>query len=181
MSEQGSLDWPGDFIRLLDDIQEAIELLCKKRGAAREMPDVVQVVVMRLWSNRERLRFEKREMLFGYIETAVRHEIPHERARATGRGRMRLMDAASLSEVAPAVDDSSADNSSMDELLGLLDDERMREACRLRFVDGLKLKEVANRLGVSLQKAFRLIEQAKEVLRAKLGASPGSPEAEALA
>lgn len=180
MSEQGSLDWPGDFIRLLDEIQEWIERLCKSWGAAREMPDVVQVIVMRLWSNRERLRFEKRDMLFGYIETAVRNEIPHERARATARGRMQLLDAASLAEIAPAVEDSSADTSSMDELLELLDDERMREACRLRFVDELKLKEIANRLGVSTSQAFRLIEVAKEVLRSKLGASPGSPEPEAV-
>lgn len=180
MSEQGSLDWPGDFIRMLDEIQRAIELICKRYGAGGEMADVVQVVVMWLWSNRERLRFENRSALFGYIQRAARNEIPHQHARSTARGRMQLMDAVSLAEIAPAIVDSPADIPSMDELLAMLTDEREREACRLRFVDGLKFTAIASRLGVSTSKAFGLIEEAKEVLRSKLGASPGPPEPEAV-
>lgn len=180
MSEQETLDWPDYLTRGQDEIRRAIECICKKYGAAGEAEDVRGVINMRLWAGKERLHFENRSALFGYIQRAVRYEIPHQRGRATAGGRIQLLDPASLAEVAPTAGDSAADTPSVEELLTQLADEKQREACRLSY-EGLTMKEIGERLGVSRSQAFRLLDRAEKILRKKLGVArpaPGRPSDE---
>lgn len=174
MSEHASLDWPGYLTHGEEEIRRAAASICKRYGAPGEMDDMGQIVLVRLIEKKEGLNFENRGKLFFYIKRMVLNEI----LRVTRRGRVQPMDPALLAALAPAVGGSSEDTDipPMDELLALIEDEQQREACRLHFVEGLKLEAVGKRLGVSTSTAFRLIDRAKAVLRAKLGASRGSPE-----
>ena len=69
--------------------------------------------------------------------------------------------------------DSSSDTPSIGDYLSLIEDERQREACRLHFVEGLKLEAVGKRLGVSTSTAFRLLRNAS---MDQLGATADPPE-----
>lgn len=178
MSERESLDWPGDLQALDGEIRRVIGRLCRRYGAAGEAEDVAQVIVMRIWANRERLRFENRSAFFGYIQRAVRHEVPHQLARSTGRGRIQLFDPTALAAVAPTAGDSRDDvPPPIEEMLALLPNEREREACRLHYVNELTQQAIGKHLGVSTPTACRLLEKARDYLRKKLRAAPGSQEA----
>jgi RNA polymerase sigma factor (sigma-70 family) len=171
MSESAPIDWPGDLLPLLPEIQRAIERACERYGAREEKYDIAQNIVLRLLRNQHKPtpRFETRNALFGYVQQAVRNEIPHERKRAIGRGRVQLVEPSLLAQVAHC-----ADPSEMEEMLEQLADERQREACRLLHVSKLAQKEIAERLGVSEPTVSRLLKRAHETLKLKLGQEYGS-------
>ncbi len=136
-----------------------------------------QLVAVRLLEKKKKEpHFDNPKKLFSYIRQIVIRELPRELARAARRGRTQLMDPAALAEIAPDMVDASSDTPSIGDYLSLIEDERQREACRLHFVEGLKLEAVGKRLGVSTSTAFRLLRNAQEVLRIQLGATADPPE-----
>lgn len=176
MSEHESLDWPGFLADGQAEIRRRVANYCRMYGAAGEMEDMGQVVLVKLLEKQQELHFDSPKKLFRYIRLMVRSELPRERARATGGGRTQLLDPTALAEIAPAVGGRAEDAPPVDELLAMIGDGRLREACRLYFVEGLKLEAVGKRLGVSTPTASRLIRSAREGLRIQLGATADPPE-----
>jgi RNA polymerase sigma factor (sigma-70 family) len=167
-SESASFRWPEDLESLLGEIQRAVESLCRHYRAEEHMADVAQVVVLRLWQARERLRFSNRRALFGYVQQVALHEIPAQLRAASGCGRLQTRDPSALAETALARAGPDPELPPMEELLGLLGDPRQREAVRLRYAEGLTLEKVGERMGEKTSTVHLLINRALDNLSLKL-------------
>jgi RNA polymerase sigma factor (sigma-70 family) len=181
MGEQASLDWPDDFGRLLDEIQRAIEVACKRCSAGVEKGDVVQTVLLGLWRLRHTHDFKNRSMLFKYVNDAARHAISNEWRGATSRGRARPVEPSKLAELAPAasLEPDPEPLPTIEEMAEAIVDESQREIFRLRYVENLKQNQIGERLSLSDVNVSRRLDRARRFLRAKYGKDPALQGADA--
>ncbi|MEO1483370.1 MAG: sigma-70 family RNA polymerase sigma factor [Myxococcota bacterium] len=128
--------------------------------------DLVQEVLLKVWTGMATLRDEERLLPFAY-RIARNAIVDHQRAHR--RSEEFDEDAIPPSEEPPADNDNALVGAWLRGFITLLSPEK-RTALWLADVEGLKQREVATRLGISLSGAKSRIQRARIELRALLEA-----------
>ena len=110
--------------------------------------------------------------LRSYICKMTRTAIREERENRPGRGHVTYVkDVASL---LPAGDKTGSEIS-LEDCLGWLSNRSEREAVRLRIAEGLKIEEIAQRLGVSIGTGHKRLKDGLGKIGKKLSESLERP------
>jgi len=152
-----------------------------KVASAQDVDDLVEEVLAKL------ARTNRPDDLQAYIATAAANALSdYQRRRARERdflrrllehvareSQMRRSEAQELAEDG----ESSENRGKVEEMLSTLPPEKA-QLLRLRFMDGLRMAEVARRLGCSRDAAHKRVQRIVQRLRERYGIEPPKPASE---
>ena len=140
---------------------------CQRLGSPLEAEEVVQDVMLHLWSRREAITLHS--TLGGYLAVAVKYEVINRLAR---HRRLQQYRSSTLHSEADHTTQQFLDLSALQERLALLVKalpEKRRIVFQLSREQGLSQKEIAGRLQISENTVEAHIKKALQAIRKGLG------------
>lgn len=167
MLTAGEFDWPDGWEDAIPALTRVVLSVCYRRGlSAADADDALQLVLMRITVEAavRKRHFPTVPELCGWAKKYLLSQLGKQTRRLALLGTPSGIDVATL----PDEPDEIAAQEPIGSYLALVEDAREREVLSFRYVDGLKFREAAERLGVSTSLVQKLHDRALEKLRRRL-------------
>ncbi len=167
MQSAGDFDWPDRWEAAIPALTRVVLSICYRRGlSAADTEDALQLVLMRITVEAavRKRHFPTVPELCGWAKLYLLSQLRKQSRRLALLGAPSGIDVATL----PAETDGASAQEPIGAYLALVENAREREVLSFRYVDGLKFRETAERLGVSTSLVQKLHDRALEKLRRRL-------------
>lgn len=167
MENDEAFAWPDEWEKAIPAVTRLVLSICyRHRLGASDSDDILQITLLRLMIEAEsrKRHFNTVALLCGWFGKFARSQIAKRRNRQRRDGVSVGQELSNL----PEEPDNRVDPEDFAAYVALLDDPREQEVLKLRYVDGLKLEEIGERLGFSTTQAHNLHQRALEKLRRRL-------------
>lgn len=169
MPGAGDFDWPDGWEAVIPALTQRVKSFCHARGMnGPDTDDAVQLVLLRITVEAavRKRDFSSFPKLSAWTSQFLRSQLGKQNKRKALAKVASGVDVAGL----PDKSDNAAAPEPLAEHLSKIDDPRERRVLSLLYLDGMKLREAATELGVSISLVHKLHERALDRLRRRLGA-----------
>lgn len=164
----GDFDWPDGWEAVIPALTHRVKSFCRARGMnGPDTDDAVQLVLLRMTVE---AAVRKRDFtsfleLSAWASQFLRSQLGKQNRRKALANVASGVDVAGL----PDKSDDTVAREPLAEHLSKIDDPRERRVLSLLYLDGMKLREAATELGVSISLVHKLHGRALDRLRRRLG------------
>jgi RNA polymerase sigma factor (sigma-70 family) len=160
--------WPNDWEAALPGVQGRVKFICRELGLDEEADDVFQEVSLRIWrlskDPQSKSIINNLDDLHAWAYRSAFWLVQDMHKKQSRRDQLARMTKLPDPDVSPASAGDTSGSADLAEYLDLLPDARQREVIRLRFVERLTFKLIAEWLQEHPSTIYRLYGSAIETL-----------------
>ncbi len=167
MENEEEFDWPDEWEKAIPAVTRLVVSYYRRRGlSASDADDMLQNLLMRvvIEATARKRHFDSIPLLCGWLRRVLVSQLTKQIERQSKEKVTAGVDVTAL----PGGADRPTDTEDIADYISLLDDPREREVLTLRYVEGLTLKAIGERLGFSTAQAHKLRDRALETLQQRL-------------
>jgi RNA polymerase sigma factor (sigma-70 family) len=167
MESEETFDWPDEWERAIPAVTRLVISYYRRRGLPEsDAEDMLQTLLMRvvIEATARKRHFDSIPLLCGWVRRVLVSLLTKHIKRQSKEKVTAGVDVATL----PGGADGPTDTEDIAVYIALLEDTREQEVLTLRYVEGMTLEAIGERLGFSTAQAHKLRDRALEKLRRRL-------------